>query len=206
MHGDARAASRHGRGDQDLIALPRLQAPVAQQRRERVGIRPHGACSSGKFSVTCSRSASRTNRRSSWRRHPVAGQQLLLAADLQPGDRPRHRQALEQQLHRPLPGVLPIAAAGERVGVLAPSRRSQRAAQSQDVALVVAVVRRRSLQLVARGTLAAASSHDQRGGRGVLQLGDDVAGDRIGVARPGRPTATSRRACGSTRGPARCRC
>jgi len=43
----------------------RLKAPVAQQRRKRLGIRPHGACSSGQFSVTCSRSESRTNRRSS---------------------------------------------------------------------------------------------------------------------------------------------
>ena len=102
----------------------RRHAPVAQQRRERVGrVRPHGASSSGKFSVTCSRSASRTNRRSSARGHPVARQQLLLAGGLEARDRPRHREPLEQQLGGPLPGVLALAgrrAASPRTGAATP--------------------------------------------------------------------------------------
>jgi len=62
-----RADQRHrgdGRADQHLVAVAGIDAPVAKQRRERVGIGPHGVSSSGKCSVTCSRSESRTNLRS----------------------------------------------------------------------------------------------------------------------------------------------
>ena len=53
------------------------------------------------------------------RRHPVAAEQLLLARGLDPGDRPRDREPLEQQLGRALPRVLLVEAATEGGGVLA---------------------------------------------------------------------------------------
>ena len=60
--------------------------------------------------------------------HPVAAEQLLLARDLEVRDRPRHGQALEQQLGGALPGVLAVEASGEDAGVFAPGARGQRAA------------------------------------------------------------------------------
>ena len=58
-----------------------LEAPVGDQRGERVGV-DHGASSSGKCSAACSRSDSRTNAPLVGGRHPVAAEQLLLAIDL----------------------------------------------------------------------------------------------------------------------------
>ena len=48
----------------------------------------------------CSPSVSRTQRRSSGARHPVAAEQLLLALERQPGDLPAHGEPLEQELRR----------------------------------------------------------------------------------------------------------
>ena len=141
--------------DQHLVALAHLDAPVAQQPREPVGV-DHGASSSGKCSCTCSRSESRTNLSLVAGGHPVAAEQLLLPGELEPGDRPRYRQALEQVLAGALPGVLPLEPAGERLGVLAPGRRRERAAQRQHVALGVAVLTDRRGELLA---LTVAATH-----------------------------------------------
>ena len=114
-----------------------------------------GALTSGKCSAQCSRSASRTERALVGAGSAEACQQLALALDRRSGDRPAHRQPLEQQLHRPLPGVL------LRIG--APARRGPRACgrtRACDPAVseprsvstlpsVVGVVAARSLQLPA---------------------------------------------------------
>ncbi len=120
----------------------------------------HGTSSSGKFSAAWARSESQDELALGGRRHPVTAQQLLLALDLEPRDRPRDREALEQQLDRALPGVIAVQAAGQRVRVLAPGGRSQRAAQLEHVAVVVGVRSRRCGELrpltVAAAHLAAA--------------------------------------------------
>ena len=171
-------------------------------RRRRCG---HGASRSGKCSARCSRSTSRIQRRSSWRREAVAGEQLLLARDrLGAGDLPAHGEPLEQELDRALPGVLARERrAGRRGGVLAPRGRRHRAAQHEHVAVGRAAVLglgRRATSPVAAAAAALPISSSRR----ALELRRDVAGERLGVARPGR--ARSRpRACAPTRAPARCR-
>ena len=119
-----------------------LQAPVAEQRRERVGVRAgHGASSSGKCSARCARSDSQHEPPLGGRGHPVAAEQLLLAGVSHAGDRPRHGEALEQQLDRALPGVLAVA--GRRRASSAYSRRVAGVSaprSSQHVALGVGVL------------------------------------------------------------------
>ena len=64
VEGDDERLRQRGRDDHHLVSRAHLEAPVAQQPRERARI-DHGAWSSGKCSVTCARIDSRTNRRSS---------------------------------------------------------------------------------------------------------------------------------------------
>ena len=61
---DRRLLRERRRLDQDLLAGLDLQAPVGDQHGKGVRV-DHGASRSGKFSATCSRRLSRTNRRSS---------------------------------------------------------------------------------------------------------------------------------------------
>src|SRR5206468_3794416 len=70
-------------------------------------------------------------------------EQLRLPSRLQPGDRPRHREALKQELDRPLPGVLLVPPPVERLRVLTATGGRQGSAQDQNVALGVAVLARR---------------------------------------------------------------
>ena len=79
------------------------------------------------------------------RGHAKARQQLALALERRSGDDPADGQALEQQLGRPLPGILPgggwaVPRAGECLCVLAPGARGERAAQREHVAVRVRVV------------------------------------------------------------------
>src|SRR3954469_6403111 len=73
--------------------------------------------------------------------HAVAAEQLLLALERQPGDRPAHSGALEQQLAAPLPFVL-LRRTGRGREPLELAQRSGRqgVAHRQDVALGVGVV------------------------------------------------------------------
>ena len=81
-------------------------------------------------------------------------QQLALALDRRVRDAPAHREALEQQLDPPLPGVLLSAGrsrvrSGEHLRVLAPRGWAEYAAQGQHGAVRVGVVAVRRAQLVA---------------------------------------------------------
>ena len=136
-----------------------------------------------------------------------AHQQLALALGGHVGDHPAHGQALEQQLGRALPRVL----LGEHVavqrrrgtarrvfGVSAPRSTSTSPcgeAYSLSGALSFSTLPRARPRLPMPYVVCSRA----------LELPADVAGQRLGVARPTRRPAPSRRACGSRRAPARCR-
>src|SRR4051812_24469122 len=84
------------------------------------------------------------------RGHAEAREQLLLLGVLDAARRPADRQALEEELDRPLPGVL--ARPVRQLGVLAPRRRRQGAAQLERAGGVIDA--RRRAQLLAARALA----------------------------------------------------
>src|SRR3954453_2193988 len=73
--------------------------------------------------------------------HAVPAEQLLLALEWQPSDRPTHRHPLEQELAAALPLVL-LRRAGRRLELLELAQRAlrERVAHGQDVALGIGVV------------------------------------------------------------------
>ena len=140
----------------------------------------------------------------------VAAEQLLLARDrLGAGDLPAHREPLEQELDRALPGVL------------ARERRARRAAAysrrvAGDIAPRSTSTSPAGLRYSASGAARASAAPRRRlrlpisGRRGALELGGDVAGQRLGVAGPralGASSASLRieaRACSVSRLNAAC--
>ena len=180
--------------DQDLVALAHLEAPVADQRRERVRV-DHGASSSGKCSATCSRSESRTNRRSSLGGHPVAARAAPSGASmLEPGDRPRDGEPLEQQLGRALPASSrsspPASVSAYRV---ARRRSASRAARAR-------CRRGRGTRTVAGGELArralasrSASAGPRRGCRGGALRAGAATSPVTGSTWPAHTVAGSQR-------------
>src|SRR6185312_5614469 len=64
VNGTDQGRGVRGRAEQDVVALADVEAPLAQEPGEGISV-DHGAWSSGKCSAACSRSVSRTNRRSS---------------------------------------------------------------------------------------------------------------------------------------------
>ena len=87
--------------------------------------------------------------------HPVATEQHRLVVERQPGDLPTHREALEEQLRAPPPGVLDRGGlAGRRLADLGDRSAAERFAQGQHVALGIGVVDRRDLLALAPFLLA----------------------------------------------------
>ena len=102
-----------GRLDQDLLPAAHLEAPVARAGAANASADRSWRLQLREVLATCARRRVADELPLVSAGHPVAPEQLLLPVDPQPGDRPRHRQPLEQQLGRALPGVLPVQSTGE---------------------------------------------------------------------------------------------
>ena len=157
----AAAGARRGRRAARVRAQPRHRAVRLRRRAPRAApgaarapaeraraavLQAPAPAASGKCSAQCSRSTSRTHARSSAEAMRKRAEQLALALDRRARDHPAHGQPLEQQLERPLPGVLLRARAPRSpapASACAYSLRGagrERAAQRQHVAVGVGVV------------------------------------------------------------------
>ena len=194
--------------DHDLLAGLHVEAVAAQQPGERGRVDAgHGASTSGKCSATCSRSTSRIQRRSSGPTRSGSGRAAPSASSI--GSAPAISQRTASRSNRNSTARCQASSRDRRRRrarrgrrVLAPRRGRHRAAQHEHVAGRRAVL----------GLRAPTARPRRRGGgcacpsarRRALELRRDVAAQRLRRARARPRSASARRACGSTRAPARC--
>ena len=191
------------------VAGADLQAPVAEQRGEGVGI--GAAASSWRLQLGEVLGQVRAQRLAhelalGRRGHPVAAEELLLARSVSipeiVHDTASRSNSSSVARCRASSRCRPPR---QRLGVLrrAPGSATPRRTSTLPSASRYSLIGAMSAFCLARWRLAAA--HAQAAPRPPAQLRGDVAGDRIGVAGPRHRRARARPACGSRRAPARCR-